>query len=790
MSHIRAFFTRTIAAGLGGYSQLFMLVAFTTICGPALLTPCSALALPEGRHYEMVSPPYKGAYGVFSLEGVAVAGAGEGDSVVFHSLGVFAGEPNSGSSGSYIARREVKGWSTEALLPPAGISPASVITQLSPTLESSLFVAFVGPNNGFVESLEGTEAGFLLHGLNTPEAPYEVAGILLKRLDGKHITLGGSTSASADLCRLVFYLGYAGEEEALLPDAKGKGTTQSLYELVAGSTAPGCGSQSPSLRLVGVNNKLLNEEPEAIDPHCPVYLGANSFTEGNAYNAVSADGSEIFFTTNANRTEPYCDGNGGVYPGNPAILYVRLGGERTLEVSTPIAADCQSGPCKSAAQMRAEFVGANEAGTKVFFMTSQPLVTGDTDTSENLYMAVIGCPPANSECEASKREVTSLVQVSHVPNAGEAAEVQGVSVVSADGARVYFVARDVLSEGANAEGNSPVKGADNLYVYDTEEETTHFIADLCSGPGLSGGNVEDRRCPDNLEQGEAHEGARTDKGQWTSYKELQTTGNGAYLVFSSFGQLIDSGPQADTDTARDVYRYDALAETLDRVSIGQEGYDANGNNNSDNAEIPVLEQGGPLTQDDEMSYRAISEDGSRIVFETADPLSPDASNGLTNAYEWHKEPGWSEGRVSLVSSGSDEQSVGLFGEGMERAQGIVITPSGRDIFFQTVQGLLPQDTDGAKDVYDARLGSGFPAAPAPLRQCSGEACYGPLTNPAPLLVPGSVVQAPGENLTAPAAAKAKPKRAKTKQKPKKKSKAKVKRAAHGGTANRERGDRR
>ncbi len=45
----------------------------------------------------------------------------------------------------------------------------------------------------------------------------------------------------------------------------------------------------------------------------------------------------------------------------------------------------------------------------------------------------------------------------------------------------------------------------------------------------------------------------------------------------------------------------------------------------------------------EMDNRAVSEDGSRIVFTTAEPLSPAASNGLVNVYEWHEAPGGGEG---------------------------------------------------------------------------------------------------------------------------------------------------
>ena len=75
----------------------------------------------------------------------------------------------------------------------------------------------------------------------------------------------------------------------------------------------------------------------------------------------------------------------------------------------------------------------------------------------------------------------------------------------------------------------------------------------------------------------------------------------------------------------------------------------------------------------------------------------------------------------------------------------VITPSGRDLFFKTSAGLVKEDTDGAPDIYDARIGGGFPVAEAPVERCEGDACQGPLTNPAPLLVPGSAVQASGEN---------------------------------------------
>jgi hypothetical protein len=700
--------------------------------------------LPVGRHFELVSPSYKGGYGVLDLLATGMGGAGEGEGVVFDSTGHFAGSPVGASTGSYLARRGASEWSTTPLLPPQAVATSSVLNDISPLLKG-LYTGSPGSN-----ALAGEEEGehtFMFHDLlaadseaafSTPfsEVPF---GVPLERLDKQSWPLLGSTTSDPGFCDVVFRgngEGFFEGPRAFLEEAMN--AREQIYDLVTG--APGCGGER-ALHLVAVGNTLgSHHEPALLEPSCVS-------SPGQGINAVAAGGSEIFFAS--------CPTSA------TAQLYMRLESARTVHISTPLAADCVSGPCIGSHEQLGQFVGANEAGTRAFFTTNQPLVTGDTDMTSDLYMAEIGCPEVEADCEAAKREVTSLVQVSHAPSVGEAAEVQGVTALSPDGQRVYFVAHGVLS-GANAEGAVPAKGAENLYVYDrgegvgTEEATTRFIADLCSGPQLSG-VVMDHGCPSDLEVG-----GRNDDGLWSSNsKEAQTTGDGSFLVFTTYGRLLAS----DTDTGRDVYRYDAQSETLDRVSVGEEGYSQNGNAEGYDVRLP-LRQVGQVQVNDELGYRAISEDGSRIVFETNEPLSPDDSNGLTNAYEWHKEPGWSEGKVALVSTGSDEYPVGEELGGSHLVKEVMITPSGRDIFFLTTQGLVSQDTDGAEDVYDARLGEGFPSAPESTKECEGDACQDSLTNPAPLLVPGSAVQAPGENLAPPAAEpkkKASPKCAKGKK---------------------------
>lgn len=700
------------------------LVLFVVLFAIAF-TATPALALPPGRVYEMVSPIYKAGYGV--TEDIA-ATAPDGEDVAFKSLGGFAGALSLNPLATdYLARRGPSGWSTTSAQPPFG-GPVD----FSSGLEEVLGNGTLGPNAG-TESYSGTEDEFQLHRTDTPETVENweaFGGIVLNQLNGRPLE-PLEQGASGDLCHVLL-----AEAEALLPEAVGANSSQ-LYDL-----ARGCGGEEPSLRLVGLNNK--SPVNTLVNPRCPVELGLQDRTsheqQETSFNALAAAGNEIFFTVSVET--PVVDNCSA-----EDQLFVRLGGSRTLEVSKPLseAAACgESVPCGEARKRAsAYFEGASEDGSLVFFKTTQPL-TGE-GVGDDLYMAKIACPglEESQECAPVEKDVTSLVQVSHNPASGEGAEVQGVLRAAPDGSRVYFVARGVLTEGVNAEGHAPVKDAENLYLYETSSKRTVFMADLCSGSGLSG-TAADALCPRDLTEGR---GARNDTALFgnPAQPEAQSDKDGRFLVFSTYGQLLPN----DTDNAKDVYRYDAETGALVRLSLGEGGHDANGNRDDE------LGQGGEssdatITPDeamgthqdadvqDESRIRVISEDGSRIVFSSAEPLSPEVSNhDVQNIYEWH------EGSVSLVSSGSAEESD----------TDAVITPSGGDIFFTTIQGLVSQDSDGLRDVYDARLAGGFPAIPSAPEECSADACQGALSTPAALLVPGSAVQTPGENVVAPVPAK-------------------------------------
>jgi Tol biopolymer transport system component len=437
----------------------------------------------------------------------------------------------------------------------------------------------------------------------------------------------------------------------------------------------GLGTGSPQLRIVN-----LDSEGHLIGPSTPPKIGGPS----DRYQAVSADGRTIFFTATP---------AGGV-----ATIYARIDASRTVTISDPSPSECTA--CDHESQA-ASYQGAAADGSTAYFLTAQQLVDGDLDTTTDLYAYDLNAP-------AGRR----IVQVS-AGGAGDAspgvgADVLGVVRPSADGSAVSFVAHGVLTTVPNGVGEAASLGADNLYVVDRTTGRTTFVAVLS---------------PD-------------DASLWASFgdeREAQMTPEGRYLVFTTTSQLVSS----DTDSVADVYRYDSFTGELQKLSPG-------------NAELPATIT--PLSSgtrganaDINALGRAISADGSYVIFTTPEKLAADDVNEgadpscaavLTatgcDLYAWH------DGSVGMISDGRDPLGV----NGFYKALGILrgsssISASGRDIVFTTHSSLVGQDTDGLADVYDARIGGGFPAPPPPPPVCDGEACRGAATSVPASPTPGS-----------------------------------------------------
>jgi Tol biopolymer transport system component len=366
-------------------------------------------------------------------------------------------------------------------------------------------------------------------------------------------------------------------------------------------------------------------------------------------DAVSRDGRVVVFTASG--------GCGGANP--PADeIWARVGGAASIDVS---GTRCARIVPACNAPSPPKFISMSSDGSRVIITTAQQLVDTDTDDSDDIYACDI---PSGSLTPSTERPnpCAALRRVS-VPETG-AAEVEGVEATSADGSTVLFTARGVLAANKDAIGRTAVGGDHNLYVWHLargdQEGRISFLGHLASDD-VSGQAAD----------------------------SPQVTSDGRYVIFSTASQLVNT----DTDNARDVYRYDVGTAGLLRVSTNTlgvggnaEGFDARG--------------------------EGISEDGTKVIFQTSEPLSPADINAAPDLYLWTPT------RVYLITTGAP---------GGGAAGLAAIDRSGENIFFHTTAELTRADGDELSDVYTARIGGGFSFDEPP--SCSGEACRPPLVDP-------------------------------------------------------------
>ncbi len=304
----------------------------------------------------------------------------------------------------------------------------------------------------------------------------------------------------------------------------------------------------------------------------------------------------------------------------------------------------------------------------------------------------------------------------------------------------------MLSEAPNAQGQSAHGGAENLYVY--ERDPAHPQGRLSFIAVLS----------------------PTDEEQWGS--ELgggfaDVTPGGRFLVFTSHRAL--TADDSSVSGVAQVFRYDAQSAQLLRVSVGQAGFNDNGNYSGTVCGSSRCPADASIVRPDEepsvpqRSDPTMSHDGSYVFFKSPVGLTPQALNGVQvsslegepiyaqNVYEYH------DGQVSLISDGKDVSAgAGFPPRGVEL---LGSDASGSNVFFSTADQLVPQDTDTQLDIYDAHICSaGQPCiAPTPQQQppCEAEACHGTPPGAPAGQAPASESFTGPPNLTPPPPPKAK-----------------------------------
>jgi hypothetical protein len=127
--------------------------------------------------------------------------------------------------------------------------------------------------------------------------------------------------------------------------------------------------------------------------------------------------------------------------------------------------------------------------------------------------------------------------------------------------------------------------------------------------------------------------------------------------------------------------------------------------------------------------RWISDDGSRVFFDSRQPLVPQDTNGVQDVYEWERNGAGTchlEAGCIYLLSGGESSDFSYFVEA---------DPTGENIFFThrgAVAGFGPRGEEN--ELYDARVHGGFPKAEV---GCAGTGCQGVPPAPPSFATPSS-----------------------------------------------------
>jgi len=404
-----------------------------------------------------------------------------------------------------------------------------------------------------------------------------------------------------------------------------------------------------------------------------------SGTSNNLDNAISADGEHVYWTAGGDEGVPTGTIYLRIHPGEDKSAEgeceagrgctVRVGGTNLFPAFFWAAADDGS---------RALFGEAKEGGEKLSEFSLQRF----------------------EENPSTARRVI-------------AEHVVGVLGASDDLSRIYFVSTSSLAAGAT-------EGQPNLYL--DEGGSLTFVATLSPGDvaseGFGGGRAYSLAAKSPL------------------YRAVRVSADGSRLAFESRAQLtgFDNADPDNGEADLEVFLYE-VGDGLHCVSCNPSGAAASGPELHE-AFAPANMGTGvfaaawiPTWEHSTHASRALSGDGSRLFFHSYEALVPFDTNGAMDVYEWEAPGtgscttekaafhGLNGGCVYLISSGTSPGGAEFFDASVD----------GRDVFFNTEASLVPRDP-GLVDLYDARVGGGFPE-PTEKAECEGDACQGPPSPP-------------------------------------------------------------
>jgi 6-bladed beta-propeller len=667
-------------------------------CPNAIFRTGPSAFLPGCRAYEMVSPVDKNGGDIKVL--VQFIGfparldqaADSGGAFTYSSVTAFAGAQSAPWSSQYMARRGSVGWSTEAINPPRQLPSLAdnAILRLdaqyrvfSPELDEAWLSTDADPPldecapEGFINLYRRDNATGTYEAL-VPRKPANSDKNSDYRLELQGVSTDGSHAIFRANAKLT--------KDASNVTEGGTDGIYQLYEHIRDPEGETCGT----LRLISFKP---DGTPNSSNASVGMPSGPAEYRKSRVAQAVSDDGSRVFFSTGLNTS-------------TSSALYVRINADQPQ--STVSGGECtepDNGCTLTISPTKAEFWGAAADGSRVIYSVGEELLELDVDK------ALAG--------EPAKTLIAGDVQVEN-----------GLAASTADLSRIYVVTREAI----DGEGEA---GEPNLFLYEPGKlgaDRYRLVATL-SKLDVS-----------TLELYGVAVGARFPIGNG-----VRLTPDGAHLAFVSSSSLAgyDSLDAATGDPTLQVYLYDAEADDLRCISCHPSGARPRGRIFEEDGPLHFVSAMMPPGESQTFAPRVLAPDGSHLFFESFEALLPRDTNGKADAYEWERAANQAEcdsmgaelylessgGCLSLISTGKSPIDTEIADA----------TPDGSSVFLRTAESLLPQDP-GQVDVYVARVNGGFPQPPSQPAACEGEACQGPIVPPDDR-TPGSLLFQGAGNVT-------------------------------------------
>ncbi len=276
---------------------------------------------------------------------------------------------------------------------------------------------------------------------------------------------------------------------------------------------------------------------------------------------------------------------------------------------------------------------------------------------------------------------------------------------------------EILGVAGTSEGEEYIYYVDSSYhLYLWHEGVSAFIATLSS--------ADDHNILPFGGQG---------VGDWQEElgrRSAEVTPDGHSLIFVSRNSLTGYDNDEGGEVEDEVFLYEAPSSKLTCVSCNPTGAppvptEFNTYVKTEHALGAFL----PVSLLSSYQPQLISDDGSRVVFQSGEPLVPQDTNGWLDVYEWERDGSGScresQGCVYLLSGGTDPENSYL----------IAASETGNDVFFVSRADLVAQDRGDDDMVYDARVGGVQPPAES---ECAGTGCQGVPPAPPVFATPSSV----------------------------------------------------